>query len=264
MSQNAYKIKKRYFPNYSKAIQKPYQRPMMMVPRPVMGGNYNSNKPADFFSSSAEVKALDITLFVNPLNTPGNITPLNLVAPGSSFYQRVGRKIEMKSVRIIGYVNLRVPLIMQTNYTAYLARVMIVYDRQTNGALPAMSDILQNVDYTGVGLTTSLSSINLNNRDRFSIIRDQIIYMPFVRSNNATPDPYVDYIVPTADPVTPTYNIDMYCKLKGLATQYKADSAVPTIGDVATGALYLVTLGAYATSAWQINTTSRLRYLDRS
>lgn len=261
MSQ-AYK-KGKYYKTGTKAISKPYQRPgMIMVPRPVMGGNYLSNKPADFYSSSAEIKCVDLVSSSQLFLDTGIITPLNFVAPGSAFYQRIGRRIEMKSIRIAGNCNIKPILSAQTVYYGFYGRVLIVYDRQTNGALPALSDILQTVPQTGVPSTNNYSDINLNNRDRFTIIRDQRLTFQNVFSNNA-PTPFVEG-VSAPDPLNPIYNLDFYCKLKGLVTQFKADSAAATIADIATGALYLVVVGAFPTPAWQFNFAGRLRYYDRS
>jgi len=235
---------------------------MMMVPRPVMGGNYNSNKPADFFSSSAEIKCVDVPTTSYLLDNSGTVTPLNLIASGSSYYQRIGRKIEMKSSRINGIINYKTTLGGQTNYYPFIARIMVIYDRQTNGALPSIQDILQTIDALGNPTTDNYSGVNLNNRDRFTILRDQRIYLPFIHTTTA-PNAYPDSQL-QLDPVTPTLNIDLYTKLKGLTTQYKADGSPPGIGDIATGALYLVTLGNYPTPAFQFQCQSRLRYLDRS
>lgn len=202
-------------------------------------------------SLAPEMKALDIPRTNYALNTTAVITPLNLIQTGSTFCNRIGRKIEMVSVRINGYLT---PI--RTGGTQDYLRCMIIYDRQVNGAVPSISDILQTTDQATTNSTTSHSGINLNNRDRFLVVRDMRIVPPAVN--------VAGEVVGAVDPLCTVTNIDMYCKLKGLVTQYKADSAPAVIGDIASGALFLVTFGALAagTESWLAPLEVRLRYMD--
>lgn len=61
----------------------------------------------------------------------------------------------------------------------------------------------------------------------------------------------------------PKWNIDMFIKMN-LETQYKADSSPAVIGDISTGGLFLLTLGATvaASEAYQFGGSFRLRYSD--
>jgi len=211
------------------------------------------NLPSNYRSSSREVKALDLTQATYQFDTTGSIIPLNLMQAGSSFFNRIGRKIEMKNIRIVGNI-----LPLRTGAEDY-ARIMIVYDRQTNGAIPAMADMLETTPQNGTNNTTSYSGINLNNRDRFTLLRDMRLALPSVSVAGT-----VQTNLGIQDPVCPLCNIDMFVKLKGMVTQFKADSSPAVIGDVATGAIYLVTFALYApgVAAWQIQLESRLRYND--
>lgn len=86
--------------------------------------------------------------------TTWTINCLNDVAQGTSATTRLGRKILMKSVLVQGTL---------TNTTAQ-GRILIVYDRQTNGAAPAATDVLTS--------NTIMAVQNLDNRDRFIILAD--------------------------------------------------------------------------------------------
>ena len=52
-------------------------------------------------------------------------------------------------------------------------RLLVVYDRQSNGTLPAISDILAMRDLAGAVTTTSRSSRNDDYKDRFKILLDR-------------------------------------------------------------------------------------------
>ena len=82
------------------------------------------------------------------------ITVLNDVAQGTTAITRLGRKILMKSVLVQGTL---------TNSSGQ-GRILIVYDRQANGAAPAATDVLTS--------NTIMAIQNLDNRDRFIILAD--------------------------------------------------------------------------------------------
>lgn len=202
-------------------------------------------------SLAPEIKALDVPAAVYNCNGTAVITPLNLIQTGSTFCNRIGRKVEMKNIRVSGRLN----QIRSVNISDYV-RIMIIYDRQTNGAVPSISDILQSTDQTTTNSTSILSGLNLNNRDRFVVIRDLRIAAPPFNDANET--------VGATDPLTVATNIDLFAKIPGYVTQYKADSSPAVIGDIASGGLYLVTFGGIAAGSEGYNAylECRLRYLD--
>lgn len=226
--------------------------PVVVVQRPVMGGN--ARMPGGLRSNSTELKALDFPASNQLLNATAVITPLNLIRAGSSFFNRVGRKIEMQSLRIV----LEVEPLRSITADDYV-RFMIVYDRQTNGALPAIADIIQTTDQAGANTTTPLSGINLNNRDRFVILRDHRLQLPSLQVAAGV----VSNLGPQ-DQATRNFIFDDYIKLKGLVTQYKQDSAPAVIGDIATGSLLFVTFGEQAAGSegYRSLFEARLRYKD--
>jgi len=228
----------------------------LTMSRPIMGGANSriGRLPAALASSSTELKALDVPFFNVNLNTTAQFTCLNLIRTGSTFCNRVGRKIEMKSLRIAGNL---FPL--RTNQVADYVRIMVIYDRQANGAAPAIADLIQTVDQAAANTTSAFSGVNLNNRDRFIVLRDTRI----VPSTNTVTAGAITTAGPI-DPLTPLTNIDMFIKLPSLITQYKADSSPAVIGDIASGALWLVSFGTIASGSegWSSLLESRLRYVD--
>lgn len=199
----------------------------------------------------------DPTNIVLPMNTTGVVVAINLIAVGSSMFNRVGRKIEMRSVRFVA--KLENPGVTRATINPDMGRIMIVYDRQTNGAFPAIADILQDTDQAGTNTTEGMSGLNMDNRERFVTIMDKKIGLP-----QATMTAGVATNVFPNDSDIPVV-IDEFRKLRGLTTHFKADSSPAVIGDVSTGGLYVVALSqiqAAGTEVWQYNFNVRLKYVD--
>lgn len=226
--------------------------------RPVMGGN---RLPANLRSFAGEVKALDLPVqSTQGLNATGSVISLNLIRAGSSFFNRIGRRIELKNITFSAQIQ---PLRSSALGTSEYVRVLIIYDRQTNGAVPTIADVLQTTDQAGANTTTSMSGINLNNRDRFRIFIDERITLPNVTVPAGGPVVTVGGNV-GVDPLKTTYNIKRFAKLDRELTQYKADSAPAVIGDIATGGLFLVMIGSIAAGqeAYALTYESRVRFND--
>lgn len=190
-------------------------------------------------------------------NSTGSILALNLIQVGSSMFNRIGRKLEMISVRFTGYIypTTTATATTQTDF----GRVAIIYDRQTNGAYPTISDIIQDTDQAGANTTTAMSGINMNNRERFVVIMDKRCYLPQVTNtagvaSNMQPSD-TDYFMPL---------IDEYRRLQKLTTHYKADSNPAVIGDISTGGLYVITFGDNPVDSdnYRLDWNCRLKYVD--
>lgn len=209
---------------------------------------------AAFQPTSAEIKAVDLAeqtyVFRDP-NTTSNILLLNGIQTGSGFFNRVGSRIEMKNLQLNGFLG---PQAGVSSTTPTQLRVMIVYDRQPTGALPVISDIIQDRDQTGAASTGGLSHINLDNRDRFSIIRDMRWAMP---TNTAG----VLSGVPSG--VGAEWTVNEFIKLKGLGVHFKSSANPTTIADIATGALYACFIAETNDNRWVIEAGFRLRYDDK-
>lgn len=121
-----------------------------------------------------EVKALDTQFgtLVNPnsialsgTNT-GNFTVINAITPGTLLNGRLGNQIATKSVYYQYVLN------FGTGPVPNAIRHLLVWDKQPNGAAPALTDVLAanqgtaNSDYITVPM-------NLTNRDRFVILADE-------------------------------------------------------------------------------------------
>lgn len=218
----------------------------------VPAGQLRGNRP--------EIKSVDLVSapVTKPSCTTAQFTLLNGVQEGSSFFNRVGRKVMMRSLHLTGGVILSGN--SATAMTDEYLRHMIVYDRQPNGAVPAISDILLDYDNTGTTTTTSVSGLNMNNADRFVILRDMRVIVPNSDLNNQT----LNGVAGIIDYTTNRVNINEFVLLKNLETHYKSSTNPAAIGDIASGALWFVQFGnvASASCAFGCAIQARLRYHD--
>lgn len=247
---------KRAYKGKQPSSKKVYQRPANMAPltranrvpmqRPL---------PTAFQPTGAEIKAIDIPSgpynFETVAGAPTAIL-LNGIQTGAGFFNRVGARVEMKNLHIRGVIG-NIATGVQGN-----ARILIVYDRQPVGALPSVQDILQSRDQAGAATTSGNSEINLDNRDRFQILRDYEVYTPAVTYTAG---------VLTNGPQFPgnddPFDVNVFIKLKGLGTHYKSSSNPTTIADISTGALYAMFVTTGTTDTWTFNGGFRLRYDDK-
>jgi len=195
-------------------------------------------------------------------STSGSMTVLNCVVPGSGSWNRVGRRIKMKSLRFRGAIesisqNNASPLIAATYGT--VGRIVIVYDRQPSGVQPTFQTIFGSTDQVGTEDSGIFSGIRYDNTERFVVLRDKIVTLNPV----AIPDPAV--VGAALNCVIKGY-VDEYIDMKGLETLYSGQSSPCTIGDISSGAVYMFCRvdpnTAYAQMQWGTNATSRLRFYD--
>lgn len=191
------------------------------------------------YGNEPELKYNDIAAATYQGDNTGTITALNLIAVGDDNTSRDGRQICNRSIHVQGYL---APVDSTTLNS--MCRMMLVWDSQPNGAIATMTDILS--------VSNAVSSTNLNNRERFRILRD-LKFALGSSSNTATQ---------AVSDGSNTYLIDCFLKLKDIKTTYSGTTAV--IASVATGALLLVTIGSNSSSNQGTFTlTTRLRFTDR-
>lgn len=184
---------------------------------------------------------------------------LNNITLGTDATQRIGRKVQIKSIRLL--VNPKVQISSQTTQTAagpppidttvgvaqpQTVRIVLVWDKQPNGVQATSTDVFVDMNAT----TGSSAMMQLNNRDRFVIIADEKRTLaPF--GNAAT-----------------VFDIYKECDL---TTIYSSGPNPQTISSIASGALYAFFLGDYpevgqATqnpyAAGALDAQCRIRYLD--
>lgn len=185
-----------------------------------------------------ELKFIDQTADNIPLVSAGGIILLNGVIQGQDYNNRIGRKIINKSLLIRIHI---VPVNTVSVPQGDAARFLVVYDSQTNGVSPSPSDIIDGGNY--------LRGINLNNRERFRVIKDWIVPLTATNFSGAN--------LIGGDP---TSRLLKTFKKLHLDTIFNGTGA--TIGAIATGSLILLYDGPLAAGGYQFNMYSRVRYLD--
>jgi len=188
--------------------------------------------------AAGELKYFDIAATNYQADTTGSVTVLNAMVVGDDNNTRDGRQISNTSLHVQGVV---FPQDTTTNNT--VSRLMLIWDSQPNGAIAAVTDVLT--------AANSISTTNLNNRERFRILRD-------IRNPHGAVS---DVATQTYSNANNTHVINEFISLKGLKTTYNATAA--GIASVTTGALLMLTIGSAASTAGATYTlTTRLRFTD--
>lgn len=201
----------------------------------------------------SELKSVDVNAISLTFDTTGNFQVLNIPVTGASFYNRVGNEIMMKSLHLVGQLTLTNNIATSNEYL----RLMVIYDRQPNGAMPTTADVITSYNSAGAFSSLVKDHLNPNNFDRFKVLMDNRLHIPLdstgvLAKNDAA---IFDY---TKNEV----NINRFIKLRGLSTKYKASAGA--IGDIISGSLLLFAFGNIpnATAAYNFNGTARLRFVD--
>lgn len=162
--------------------------------------------------------------------TTGTITLLNGIDDGATATTRVGRKVDMSSLQFIFKCNMAT-----TTTGAAPLRCVVVYDKQTNGVLPAITDIFAQDSIT--------APMNLANSKRFIVISDKI----YNGIGTAGPQSLID---------KQYYRINLPVEFN--------DNSTATITSINTGSIYLIQWqdGGLLTTM-PVNTFfSRIRFTD--
>lgn len=180
---------------------------------------------------AGEWKAIDTTC-TGVLDTTGAVTLVNGCARGDDINERTGRKITMRSIQLKFEA-----VVTATTGIDNTCRVMLVYDKQTNGAAPTIANILA---------TSNPAALrNLENRSRFVCLFDRFFHLN------------------DADESGSRRSFQFYRKCRLPVTFNNGDAG--TVADITTGSLYLLTLGSVVAgnTAGQISGYCRVRYEDK-
>lgn len=190
--------------------------------------------------AAGEFKSISIAPAGFTADYSGAAVLLNGIARGDDIDARNGRQITMRSVEISGQVTNAVPA---GTPVPTIIRVLLVYDRQTNGAALTPAMVLE---YVG-SVAATHSPRNLAYRERFTTLND--IKIPLSASTVA------DY----RDGPTP---FKIYRRFT-LPETFNAGNA-GTVADIATGSMYLVVISDQAAAPLPTcYFVSRIRYEDK-
>lgn len=214
---------------------------------------------------TVEKKGVDFPLtIVGPIlastNTNGDSIVLDLVQQGAGSWNRVGRKIELQSLRLRGqYLWTYDPAATTGTVFGNTVRMVVVWDKQPSGAaIPTFDTIFGVTGQDGSETSTLLAPVKYDNMDRFSVLRDCVTdLVPKMYNASAGTQGYVQEVIAW----------DEFIPLKGREVVFLGQSAPMTIADISTGAVYVYFRCQYSTAvatevAVSANSFARLRYID--
>jgi len=187
-----------------------------------------------------ELKAVTVYIGDSAATWSGSVHLLNGIARGDDITERNGRQVTMKSIEVQLQFQCTTPVGVPGNN---MIRVMIVYDRQANAAALTPAQVLDSIGT----INTPITPKNLENRERFVILRDMKFGIPGSQVADFIAAPkYAKFYQGVSMPVT-----------------FNAGDA-GTVADIVTGSLYLLVFSDEAAGASnpRYHGTSRVRYAD--
>lgn len=217
-----------------------------------------------------EIKTVDVQLagnylasefnpIVQTFSTNESGLLLNGIQQGAADFQRVGRHVNLKSLRIRGNITTShlVPAVGTTNYQEQVIRLVVVHIKSEETAIPTWDAVFGGVMQTGGSIVNRESSVLPYKLGDVTVLRDVTLKST---ANNCGD------IATGGDWLICRLPFDEYIPLKGLQTVYKGTNNPVTIAHIATGAIVLYMRAAYNTTddhaAINDCGVARLRYED--
>lgn len=181
-----------------------------------------------FGSYPGELKNSEINAATYNVGSDGHFILLHVPNLGSDYTQRNGRKTLVRSCYIRGAIATNASGVPSNDVAAdsSTGRMILFIDKQPNGVVPLVTELLttQNVH----------SHLNLNNRDRFVILKDKIWTFGQVYNKEAAGQ--------ASTGGNQIYPVKTYKKMRMECIFNSANAG--SIGDINTNALYLFFIGS--------------------
>lgn len=184
----------------------------------------SANEKKDILAAIPTTVAIASPVFSTP-------TLLNGSLQGALVGQHIGRKTTMTSLFIRYDAHLS-----PTTTQGCQIRILVVYDKQANKALPAITDVLTSDNFN--------APMNLDNADRFIILVDKFCKPISVQGN---------------------YNVsDTIYKKMALDTLWDTGNNAGDVTDIKTGSVvaFIAQSGGAAVAAPIVDSITRIRYID--
>lgn len=174
---------------------------------------------------------------------------------GDDVIHRDGRICMVKSIHLTGQVYMNGDV--DASNIDYL-RLMVVYDKQTNGAFPVIADVLSSVAPNGGVLSTARSHLNISNSDRFQVLVDKRWAMHATPANTLTTAATTSF---QGHPTSQPFEINEY---RRGSWPVKFSASAGAITDIVSGGIYLLLVGlnTAATAQFSFEGSARCRFLD--
>lgn len=197
-----------------------------------------------------ELKVKDTAIDLDFANANGSAALLNGLYQGSTFYNRVGRRVVIKKIGL--HLQITPNSDAAAVIPAQTCRILLVQDRQWNsaaGPLLAPTVLADQIDETTIS-TSSLSFNNLQWRDRFRVLMDKFYQFP----------PYNVSVQPSSGQNGWLLKRNIRLNLPVTYTGVDGFAA-----NIATNALWLLVLGETTVASGEFYTLSgsaRIRFVD--
>lgn len=219
-------------------------------------GARGETKAVDLPASGATLTTAIASAGSNPTSKS-----FTLIQEGAGFWNRIGRKVAMQSLQITGQI---APTTGVSALSEETLRIIIFYDKQPNGVAATWNQVVQAYDNAGTATNLIYDGVNLDNRDRFVILRDRKIVMPQTSAAGiATGPPYGASIgtVGAKDGSDGGSVWKEFIKLGNMEAQFNGTANPATVAQVATGNLGIVFAGGVG-GQYTIVASARLRFQD--
>lgn len=207
--------------------------------RPQFMGRPSLARRITYNVGSKEMKFNDLEITspaaVGLFSAVTSATPINLIAQGTDYNQRIGRIINLQSLEFS--YDIRCDYAANAYTTT---KIVLFYDKQTNGSSPVYSDVYYN--------TSIHSRKNVNNEDRFQILHEEVIGQQMGESGSL-PQSTWNAIVRRKG----------YIRLNGMKTMFSGTTAITANLD--SGGLFLVAVNDNNAHSF-IQGVFRVRYYD--
>ncbi len=159
----------------------------------------------------------------------GAIQQLSNIAQGDTTLTRDGAQCKLVSIYIKGFLE------MSASATSTTVRLMLIWDKQTNQAIYATTDLLLNATEKD----SVVSPLNLNNKYRFVVLWDRLFSMS----------------------ITGTQTIHFtYFKKLNIVLRY--DASTTAIADLTTNSISMLRVSSEVTNVPLMTISQRLRFID--
>ncbi len=225
--------RKRWMPDYQPAYKK-----ARVVPGYTRTGGYFGR----FKGSDRERKFHDVDVDDAVIAAGGNIAigSCNVIAQGVTEVQRVGRQIHIKKIQWRWEIVL--PATATAADTCDIVRIVLYWDRQTNGAAAGVTDILDTNDFQSFN--------NLAHRQRFKILYDKTVTLVAVAGSGIGADNTRSY----------GCNLKLGSFFKNVNIPIEFDASTGAITEQVTNNLGVMLVSSAGLCAF--NSKMRLRFTD--
>lgn len=192
--------------------------------------------------------------------TTGTGGYLSGIATGAAGHERIGKKVNYRSLHLRGFIYPGT----SAAFSSRGIRLLVVYDRQTNGVSPGIADVLlANASAAGQNSNARLvtTGLNMGYKDRFKVLIDETFTAPAANMNGSD-IPLVGF-QPTS---SNSFNVNRFVKLRDLEGIYLNGtmSADYVIANQLTGGIFmfLISDDTDITGGMIFDWSARVRFED--